>query len=108
MLNVSYLKYFIKTQHARKLPGQRMLQEFFVLADSIHQQIEILLNSVRLFKQGTWHCRREQRERSIIHHLQTRKQQQSSQVSTQGSTGLETHPGLRSLSGAKEVLPLLG
>lgn len=95
-------------QHETKLPGQSMLQEFFVLANSIHQQVEVLLNSVRLFKQGTWYCRREQREGGVIHHLQTRMWQQRSQVSTQGSTGLETHPGLYSLSGARDVLPLFG
>lgn len=80
MINALHLKYFIKMQHARTLPGQSMLQEFFVLTNSIHQQVKILLNSVRLFKQGTWYCRRKQCEGGIIHHLQTRMEQQSSQV----------------------------
>lgn len=63
-------------QRARKLPGQSMLQEFFVLANSIHQQIKVLLNSIGLFKQGTWYCGREQGKGSVVYHLQTRMRQQ--------------------------------
>lgn len=80
MTNASYLQYFIKMQHARRLPGQSPLQELFVLTNSIHQQVEILLYSVRLFEQGARDCGGEQREGSVIHHLQTGRQRRSSQV----------------------------
>lgn len=57
-------------QHTETLPGQSLLQEFFVLTDGIHQQVKILLDSIGLFKQGPWHCGWEQREGRVIHHLQ--------------------------------------
>lgn len=70
MINTLHLKYVIKMQHTETLPGQSLLQEFFVLTDGIHQQVKILLDSIGLFKQGPWHCGWEQREGRVIHHLQ--------------------------------------
>lgn len=79
VIKALHLKYSIKKQYAKTLPGQSLLQEFSVLTDSIHQQVKILLDSVGLLKQGPWHCRWEQREGGIIHHLQA-GMQHSSQV----------------------------
>lgn len=77
VIKALHFKYFIQMQHAKMLPGQSLLQEFFVLTDSIHQQVKILLDSIGLFKQSPWHWRREQREGCIIHHLQAGMQQNS-------------------------------
>lgn len=63
-----------------ELPGQGTLQELLVLTDGIHQQVEVLLDSIGLLKEGLRHRRGQQREGSKIHHLQAATQQQGSQL----------------------------
>lgn len=51
------------------VPGQSLLQKGSVLADGIHQQVEVPLHSIGLLQQGPGDQRGEEREWGIAHHL---------------------------------------
>jgi len=51
------------------VPGESLLQKDSVLADRIHQEVEVRLHSIGLLQQGTWDRWREECEWSIAHHL---------------------------------------
>ena len=51
------------------LPGESLLQKDSILADRIHQEVEVRLHSIGLLQQGTRDWWREECERSIAHHL---------------------------------------